>query len=122
MNLNASTAGTYPVPNGPQPGGRERLSRTTESLALSELRSRLLQEALGTTPGHPLGNLLRLAAGEAEAQAWLTPFPLLLFPELFEEKARQARCYVARQRRFATGPPGRPVPILNGRADRVGVR
>jgi hypothetical protein len=76
------------------------LSRASESPTSANLRNRLLQETLDGQPGELLANLLRLAAVEAEAQAWLTSFPLLLFPTLFEEKARDAQNYVARQQRL----------------------
>ena len=41
---------------------------------------------------------LRRAANEAAAVAWMTPFPLLFLPTLFEEKSVMARRQVARQR------------------------
>jgi hypothetical protein len=41
---------------------------------------------------------LRRAANEAAALAWFTPFPLLFFPALLEEKARAALRQGARQR------------------------
>jgi len=41
--------------------------------------------------------MLRLAAIEAEALAWLTPFPHLFLPVLLEEKLDAARQYVTRQ-------------------------
>ena len=41
---------------------------------------------------------VRLALNEAEAQAWLTPFPDLLFPVLAEEKASMLHSWAARQR------------------------
>jgi hypothetical protein len=41
---------------------------------------------------------LRQAANEAEALAWVTPYPLLVFPVLFEEKAQEARLRALRQK------------------------
>jgi hypothetical protein len=41
---------------------------------------------------------LRRAANEAAGLAWFTPFPLLFFPGLLEEKARAALRQGARQR------------------------
>ncbi len=67
---------------------------------LTESKDRLLREALNHDRGELWARLMRLAAMEAEAQAWLTCFPLLFFPGLFEEKARTAQCYVARQKRL----------------------
>jgi hypothetical protein len=44
--------------------------------------------------------LLRLAAGEAEALAWSTPFPHLFLPVLLDEKLDAVRRYLARQAGF----------------------
>jgi hypothetical protein len=71
--------------------------------SLAQLKNRLLRETLAARPGEPLANLLRLTVTEAEAQAWLTSFPLLTFPVLFEEKAEQVRSYAARQSRLRPG-------------------
>ena len=43
-------------------------------------------------------HLLHLALNEAEALAWQTPFPDLLFPVLAEEKATALKHWAARQR------------------------
>lgn len=67
---------------------------------LAQLKNRLLREALKGFSGTPLARILRLAATEAEAQAWLTSFPLLTFPVLFDEKTEQVRRYAARQSRL----------------------
>ena len=40
---------------------------------------------------------LRLALNEAEALAWQTPYPHLVFPDLAEEKARAVAAWSARQ-------------------------
>ena len=123
MNLNSYPAGAEPARNRPQAAGLCGPAQNTNNPALSELRVRLLQEAL-TSPADPeLSNLVRLAATEAEAQAWLTSFPLLVFPALFEEKTQRVRGYIARQRRLrpeqaaSAGAPG-----LNVRAEPVEVR
>jgi hypothetical protein len=42
--------------------------------------------------------MLRLALNEAEALAWQTPYPHLLFPVLAQEKAESARQWAERQR------------------------
>ncbi|HEY5909379.1 MAG TPA: hypothetical protein VJA21_02115 [Verrucomicrobiae bacterium] len=42
--------------------------------------------------------LLKAAVNEAEALAWQTSYPHLLFPTLAEEKAAAAQQWVARQR------------------------
>jgi hypothetical protein len=70
---------------------------------LADLKNRLLEEALSRAPEEPLSKLVRLAAVEAEARAWLTSFPLLLFPTLLEEKISEARRYVVRQQRLWPG-------------------
>jgi len=98
MNSNATTTRAEPARNKPDAASPGAPPRTTDGLVLADLRNRLLQEALNHAPGEPLTRLVRLAAVEAEAQAWLTSFPLLVFPMLFEEKARRVHHYVARQR------------------------
>lgn len=95
----------------------DRSSRATESSDLADLKNRLLEETLSRAPEEPLSKLVRLAAVEAEAQAWLTSFPLLLFPTLLEKKVSEAKRYVVRQRLGhprsqdlppAHGHPGKP--------------
>ena len=123
MNLNSSPARTEPARNRPQAAGLRGPEPNTNNPALSELRVRLLREALASPADPELSKLLRLVATEAEAQAWLTSFPLLVFPALFEEKTQRVRGYVARQRRLrpeqaaSAGAPG-----LNVRAEPVEVR
>ena len=68
--------------------------------AFEGLKARLLAERLQTA-GAELNAPLRRAANDAAAIAWATPFPLLMLPVLFAEKAavavrqaeRQARIY-----------------------------
>ena len=64
--------------------------RATQENGLDHLKHRLLQEFLyeRTSPEH--NAYVRRAANEAAALAWITPYPLLVFPELFEEKALAA--------------------------------
>ena len=64
---------------------------------LSTLKNRLLKAALPGVGDRGRLRLFRLAAGEAEALASLTPFPLLVLPELLHEKLEATRRYVARQ-------------------------
>ena len=78
-----------PVPVVPFRGARE-----TE---LDRLKAELLSELLDESPGLEFNAPLRRAANEAAALVWFTPFPLLLFPALFEEKAAAARQQVERQ-------------------------
>ena len=72
--------------------------RGTQETELDRLKARLLQQLLNDTPDEQLYAPLRRAANEAASLAWFTPFPLLFFPGLFEEKARAALRQGARQR------------------------
>ena len=66
-----------------------------------QLKNRLLAERLADDERPELNAPLRRAANEAAALAWVTRYPLLVFPALFEEKTvaavrqaeRQARIY-----------------------------
>ena len=73
--------------------------RGTVETELDRLKDGFLLRLLNETSEPELNTLLRRAATEAAALAWLTPFPLLLFPELFEEKAQIARKQAAKQAR-----------------------
>ena len=73
--------------------------RGTVETELDRLKDGLLLRLLNETPVSELNAILRRAANEAAALAWLTPFPLLFFPALFEEKAQTARKQVAKQAR-----------------------
>lgn len=64
---------------------------------LDRLKERLLAAELARTTNLEMNVLLRRAANDAVALVWLTPFPLLLLPALFEEKARVARRAAGRQ-------------------------
>src|SRR5687767_595552 len=72
-----------PVPAAPFRGIQE-----TE---LDVLKARLLREALSGASDAELYPRLRRAANDAAAVAWTTEFPLLVFPALLEEKAREAQ-------------------------------
>jgi hypothetical protein len=74
-----------------------RSNRGPQDVALMRLRGRLLRPLLAGTSNPVLQAGLRRAASEAESLAWLTPFPLLVLPGLFEEKVRKARHYAIRQ-------------------------
>jgi hypothetical protein len=52
------------------------------------LKARLLAESLDGVWEPKLNSEVRRAANEAAALAWLTPYPLLVFPSLFEERAK----------------------------------
>lgn len=64
---------------------------------LDQLKNRLLARELARTATLEQNVGLRRAANDAVALVWLTPYPLLLFPALFEEKARAARIKTGRQ-------------------------
>jgi hypothetical protein len=61
------------------------------------LKSRLLEERLRELWQPCLTSTVRRAANEASALVWLTPYPALLFPVLFEEKAETALAVADRQ-------------------------
>lgn len=67
---------------------------------VEQLKNRLLRGELQAAAGLDQNVLLRRAANEAAALAWLTPFPLLVLPVLFDEKARAARRKAERQARI----------------------
>ena len=67
---------------------------------LDALKARLLREELARAQEPALNPLLRRAANDAASLAWFTPFPLLVFPVLLQEKAEAARRQEARQRQI----------------------
>jgi len=71
-----------PVPPVPFRGARET--------GFERLKNRLLLQLLNETARPEFNALFRRAANEAAGLAWLTPYPSLVFPGLFEEKARAA--------------------------------
>ena len=64
------------------------------------LKDRLLTEQLEAVELPQLNAPLRRAANEAAALAWVTFFPLLVFPALFEEKTNEAVRQAERQARI----------------------
>lgn len=66
---------------------------------LERLKNRLLRETLERTEPECY-SLLRRAANEALALAWRTPYPLLFFPTLFEEKVLEARRFFSKQQKI----------------------
>jgi hypothetical protein len=82
--------------------------RATQESELERLKTKLLTEKLARAKPE-LNAPLRRAANEAAALAWVTFYPLLVFPALFEEKSavalhqseRAARIY-ARSRELVT--------------------
>jgi hypothetical protein len=75
--------------------------RATQETEFERLKNQLLIRQLAEVPTPALIPPLRRAANEAAALAWVTQFPLLVFPLLFEEKTavavrqaeQQARIY-----------------------------
>ena len=66
------------------------------AVQVASIKSGLVRE-FGTTLGGN-GQLLLSALNEAEALAWQTSYPHLLFPVLAEEKASAVNRWAARQR------------------------
>lgn len=73
--------------------------RALQETGLERLKEQLLRERLARTRQVELFAPLRRAANEAAALAWVTNFPLLVFPALFEEMAQAAMLQVRRQAR-----------------------
>ena len=78
-----------PVPAAPY--------RALEETKLELLKNHLLARRLNELDGPEFNPYIRRAANEAAALAWVTPYPLLTFPELFEEKVNIALTYAERQ-------------------------
>jgi hypothetical protein len=72
--------------------------RAVQEDRLEKLKARLLAERLAETWEPEANSQVRRAANEATALAWLTQYPLLVFPVLFDEKAEAAARVAARQR------------------------
>lgn len=64
--------------------------RATQESDFERLKSRLLTETLLSTGRPEFNATIRRAANEAAALAWVTFYPLLVFPGLFEEKLHHA--------------------------------
>lgn len=71
--------------------------RATETTALEELKLKLLRQLLEQTTNVAQNTAVRRAANDAAALAWVTRFPLLVFPTLLEEKAKTALIQCKRQ-------------------------
>ena len=94
-----------PVPTTFEPETRFELRptavapfRATQTSALERLKDRLTDGLVQTAVQQELYVLYRRAANDAAALAWATPFPLLLFPALFEERVAAARRHWEHQR------------------------
>jgi hypothetical protein len=71
--------------------------RARENTELENLKVRLLQQLLGEITDPAQNTAVRRAANDAAALAWVTRYPMLVFPALFEEKARAALRQFRRQ-------------------------
>ena len=71
--------------------------RAAQEAELERLKDRLLAERLAEAAEPQVNAHLRRVANEAAALAWVTTFPLLLFPALFEEKTQTALQQAQRQ-------------------------
>src|SRR5262245_33915236 len=72
--------------------------RATQTSELERIKNRLAGELMRATARPELYVLYRRAANDAAAIAWATPYPLLLFPTLLEERAAVARRQLERQK------------------------
>lgn len=97
-NLNGLPGPTRRLPVNEAPA----FPRPAREDALEQLKTRLLAHALALS-NDPMQSLLaRRAANEAASLAWALPYPLLVFPGLFEEKfgaARRAQAFQEMVRR-----------------------
>jgi hypothetical protein len=73
--------------------------RATHENDFDRLKNRLLTETLLAAAKPDLNVTIRRAANEAAALAWVTFYPLLVFPTLFEEKLANALRQAERQAR-----------------------
>jgi hypothetical protein len=71
--------------------------RASEESAFERLKNRLLNQRLNEPVEPGVNSDVRRAANDAAALAWVTPYPLLVFPALFEEKAEAALTQAQRQ-------------------------
>jgi len=71
--------------------------RAIQETELERLKNRLLVRLLNELDEPEVNTFVRRAANEAAALAWVTTYPLLTFPALFEEKVKTALLYAERQ-------------------------
>src|SRR5438309_1943149 len=74
--------------------------RVAQETRFEDLKRRLLIEKIDDGYDPELGPYLRRAANDAAALAWITAYPLLVFPALFAEKADVAVARAERQQRI----------------------
>jgi hypothetical protein len=71
--------------------------RAEQSAAFGPVREKLVDMALSELWEGPAAGQVMSVANEAEALAWITPYPVLMFPALFEEKLASALHRARRQ-------------------------
>lgn len=71
--------------------------RAVHEGAFEALKGKLLAARLEEVWDAEMNSQLRRAANEAAALAWVTPYPLLMFPVLFDERADLALRRIERQ-------------------------
>ena len=71
--------------------------RAVHADRFERLKAELLTNRLKEVWEPELSSQLRRAANEAAALAWVTPYPLLMFPVLFEEKVESTLAIAERQ-------------------------
>ncbi len=79
---------------------------------LADIRATVEREFSRRMGGYE--QLLKSAVNEAEALAWQTPYPHLLFPVLAEEKATAAQQWTAHQRAVQARRPAKVLSALLG--------
>ena len=72
-------------------------ARARQEAEFERLKTQLVAERLAGRWNPQRAGQLRRAANEAAALAWVTRYPLLVFPALFEEKAEAALLRAERQ-------------------------
>ena len=102
MNANKNRVATRFAPETrfelrPAPPAPFRASLESD---FERLKNELLEEHLAANDAAELSAPLRRAANEAAALAWVTRYPLLVFPTLFQEKIASAVRQAERQARI----------------------
>ncbi len=95
MNKESKNRSRVPVEFSPQTRFRVEPQvaaafRAAQQNKFERLKEQLLVEKLDELVDPGLSNSLLQAANEAAALAWVTRFPLLVFPALFQEKMDEA--------------------------------
>ena len=76
--------------------------RAVQENRFEQLKTTLVRDRLAGLGTPELSAQVRRAANEAAALAWITPYPLLVFPALFEEKTQAALLGADRPRQIRT--------------------